>query len=115
MSKIKIIIFYLDNIRMSKLSPLAITSIAFGSLIGGIIIYELANSKSKSKSKKTAQFPSSNSDALKQARETLSSITPEVSRSEIISAISNSKFLKTNGGSRRKCKKGGKRKTKGRK
>jgi hypothetical protein len=102
---------------MSKLSPLAITSIAFGSLIGGIIIYELANSKSKSKSKskKTAQFPSSNSDALKQARETLSSITPEVSRSEIISAISNSKFLKTNGGSRRRCKKGGKRKTKGRK
>ena len=104
---------------MSKLSPLAITSIAFGSLIGAIIIYELANSNSKSKTKKTAQFPgsSSNSDALKEARETLSSITPKVSRSEIISAIqeSSGRLFKSKGGSKRRCKKGGRRKTKGRK
>jgi hypothetical protein len=95
---------------MTKLSPLAITGIVVGSLIGGGILYSLT----KSKSKKPAQFPDSNSDALKEARETLSSVVPEVSRSEIISAIqeSSDSFFKK-GGSRRRCKKGGKRKTKG--
>ena len=56
-------------------------------------------------------------ESLKEARETLSSITPKVSRSEIISAIqeSSGRLFKSKGGSKRKCKKGGRRKTKGRK
>ena len=95
---------------MTKLSPLAIAGIIGGSLIGGIFVYFLA----KPKSKKIAQFPTSNGDALKEAREALSSITP-VSRSEIVTAIGDANFLRTGGGSKRRCKKGGKRKTKGRK
>jgi hypothetical protein len=91
---------------MSDLSSLAITGIMFGSLVGGIIIYELSSSKSKKKT----QFPNFNNNDLKEAKETLSSFVP-VSRSDIVSAIQDTHFLKINGGTKRRYKKNGKRKS----
>ena len=115
---------------MSKLSPLAITGIAVGSLIGLGLLVKGYN-VNKNLGKKNITYAETYRTAKRSIIDKLKGNTTKVNSplkqgsssvsdaisdavSETASVFGSSSDSKS-GGSRRKCKKGGKRKTKGRK